>query len=109
MICLSNILYSGGTLDENSCIVCMHLSLLFERAVTLHTYDIHVDEIYQHVRLVPLSLQHAIRQKSQQQANVVRFCKIYPIGAFDLTSHRIVVGANSQRKLCLLALLIMRT
>ena len=44
--------------------------------VELDTYDVHVD-IYRHVRFVPLSrLQHAIRRKSQQRANVVRFSNL---------------------------------
>ena len=34
--------------------------------VALDTYDIHVDDIYQHVQMS--RLQHVIRQKSQQQA-----------------------------------------
>jgi len=59
-------------------------------AVRTHSHSIcmiyDVDDIYRHVRFVPLSrLQHAIRRKSQQRANVVRFCNIYPIGVFNLT------------------------
>ncbi|XP_018406817.1 PREDICTED: uncharacterized protein LOC108782919 [Cyphomyrmex costatus] len=39
MICvgLSDILYSGGTCGENSCIVCALLPLLYAPAVTLHS------------------------------------------------------------------------
>jgi len=86
--------------------ICVHAPVVAIRThshVALDTYDIHVDNIYRHVQLVPLSrLQHAIRQKSQQRAKVVRFCKIYPIGAFDLTSHRIIVDANNQREFFIL-------
>ena len=91
----------------------VHASVIAVRTrghVALDQYDIHVNDIYRHIRLVLLSrIQHAIRRKSQQRANVVRFCKIYPIGAFDLTSHRIVVGANNQRELFILVLHIVRT
>jgi len=39
MICvgLSDILYAGDTLGENSCIVCMNLSLLYAPMVTLYS------------------------------------------------------------------------
>ena len=39
MICfgLSDILYPGGTLGENSCIVCTRALLLYAPAVTLHS------------------------------------------------------------------------
>jgi len=39
MICvgLSDILYPGGTLGENSCIVCALLPLLYAPVVTLHS------------------------------------------------------------------------
>jgi len=62
-----------STLGENSCILCtIYLSLLY--AVTLHSICIHVDDIYRHIRFMPLSwLQHAIRRKSQQRNNVAKF------------------------------------
>ena len=42
MICagVSDILYPGGTLGENSCIVCTRLPLLYAPAVTLHSMRI---------------------------------------------------------------------
>ena len=86
MICvsLSDILYPDDTLSENSCIVCTHLSLLYAPAVTLHsirmmfTLMIFIGTSDSCHCRVPL--QHTIRRKSQQQTNVARFCKIYPIG-----------------------------
>ena len=64
MICAghSDILYPGGTLGENLCIVYAPVVAVRTRShVALDTYDIHIYDIYQHIRLMPLSrLQHTI-------------------------------------------------
>jgi len=67
MICvgLSDILYPGDTLDENSCIVYTDLSLLYAPVVTFNTNNVYVEDIYQYVWFMPLlRLQYAIRWKS---------------------------------------------
>ena len=71
MICvgLSDILYPGDTLGENSscertyCCMC-------RGHVAFNANDIYVDDIYRYVSLL---LQHAIR--SQQRSNIVKFTR----------------------------------
>jgi len=50
-VSLSDILYPG-TFDENSCIVCALLPLLYTPAVTLYADYVYVHYIDRHVRFV---------------------------------------------------------
>lgn len=82
MICsgIFDILYS----DENSCIMCMNLLLLYAPTVILHSYyanDVYVDDIYRSIYLLS-RLQHTIRWKFQQWSNGGGFGEIYPINIF---------------------------
>jgi len=65
--------------------------------IAFNANDIYIDDIYQYDWFMPpLWLQQAIRWKSQQRFNIVRFGEIYSISAFDLILHCIVIGMNSQ-------------
>ena len=99
MICvgLSDILYLGGTLGENSCIMCTYLLLLYISTVTLHSIRMIFTLM---IFIGTFDSCHCRDSSTRFDENLsepmLRFCKIYPIGAFDLISHRIIVGVNNQ-------------
>ena len=103
MICvgLSDILYPGGTLGKNSCIVCALLPLLYTPAVTLHSTRI----TFTFIMLIDMSdssvpssrSQYTLRRESQQRSNAVGLAKVYSVCTSNLASHRIVVCAERNR------------
>jgi len=65
MICtgLSDILYPGGTLGENSCILCLLLPLLYAPAVTLNSTRIiiYIHYVDRHVRFATFAVYASTR------------------------------------------------
>jgi len=78
---------------ENSCIVCTHSRSRYTRYI----YGIHVDDIYPTRVIVAVPAHNLMKIPA---VPMLWFCKIYPIGAFDLTCNRID-GTNNQRELTL--------
>jgi len=99
MICASifDILYPGGTLGKNSCIVCTLLSL-YTHAVTLHsmrmtfTFIMLIDTFVSSSRS-----QYTLRRESQQRSNAVGLVKDCSVCTSNLASHRAVICAERNR------------
>ena len=92
MICagLSDILYLGGTLSGNSCIVCALLPLLYAPAVTLHSTRIYIHYVDRHVLFVPPRGRSIRFDENPSSDPMLLFAKVYSVCTSNLASYVVV-------------------
>ena len=112
MICvdLSDILYPGGTLDENSYIVCALLPLLYAPAVTLHSTQITFTLIIMLIDMFD-AISAAVVYASTRIPAAIQCCwtcptKVYSVCTSNLASDHVAVCAERNRVFSTLTIIV---